>query len=1771
MMAHLTLCAVISMVVPFISSQTSVSLLDTAMMVQEGQQFAIRVNRSGDFESTFYVIVAVSSPPDTDLDFIGSSHVGSFSPGGPNIISVIFTVNNDTIPEVEETFTLQLSVVNPGVTVQQPSKAAITIAANDDAYGAFSFLDQSPILVTEDISGTTDVYLGVIRSRGSHGEIIVSFSINSSDVNAQPGQDIIPRSGTISFKDGETKKYIKLEILADDFPENDEAFEVKFTKASQDARVSTTPQTVIIMANDAPIRFKQSEIRVKEEEKEILVQVYRGIDSDGSNVGSFGAIASVDYIVTPDTARAEVDYRGGNGQVVFGIGEVEGTIKITIIDDSDPEVEESFDITLRTSVGDVVLMPPTKIRVIINANDEHNGILTFFSPDSLTPPLVKVNEDSFFTYAVYNILRTAGTFGTVTVRWEVYRNDSETGDVKGDITPSDGVLVFPEGTIQQVINITVNQDTIAEPTERFVVHLITGSVTGGANVEGITYGVLVIEDSDFYYGTVEFGSEFDQKIVITTSPRHLQLMLTRTGLNRGNLIINLTVTYTGDPGNDLGKDIQLTKTDYTVEFAVGQANRIVQVPLLSTAFLQVGGVFVARLKGIELQSVPSLGAYNSPVFGSRTELNIPVTLIEANGEIGFHSTATATINEPDTTPYQVLLQLTREGTSGQAVISWMLTGSATVTASDTGPTSGTIVMESGKSEVTLIIPIMPDNEPELEEEITVTLTSVSPSDTQRLKDTASRVKIIILENDNPGGTFQFAASMQSSYLVEEGSAAIDVIVERTGGDFITRFVQYTVESNGLDDGADEFFGANNVLRFDPGVRFRNSTLLAKMDNVPEKLESFVLRLQTYGNVSASIGAKSRILVNISANDEPFGVIQFPNNSNTFVIGESKVSDLQAMSIQVERARGMFGTVVVMWTVDPMDNSDLVPTAGSITFGEEQNQGFIRVESVPDEIPEQSEPFLIKLVSVTGGARIGAHNTVTVTIMENDKPVYIAEPLVYTGEPSVLTIRIRRDGDGSDAASMKYHTLDGSATVASGDYKSVPPTSLMFGVGEIEKVVSIEVLQDTLAETNETFYVLFYDIQGDLVFTESPNATIIILANDNAYGVFTFNPPYEKTSEEGSQVAFEVGRLEGRFGVVDVNWEIYDYVTNQLLPDGGDFVTANGTVRFQEMELAKIIFITIRLDGEPEQDKKFRVSLQSAIVVEGRTDEVLTRISDTNNVAMLTIVANDDPYGQFGFQLSSKNVTLAEDFYTGQENLSKVVLTIERRQGIFRDVMVSWEIFSNHMADNFPKVYDLILLSTRRNEVILTPSKRRNGTGTDVIYLTGAVNNYLSVPTEQQPTAAEISKGFGISAWLQPFSSINSYILAKTTADGSRFFYTLRVVTSPGGTIFRLGFSLTGSSSNQEVSVTTETSIQDGAWHHLVVSIDSGTILFYLDTKLLGTKLIGSIQSMIDSTGTLLIGAIAPGSDHFIGYLQDVRLYAGKLDLSHLMELYNTPAAADLTPISGYLSYRQGVSSQDITIQTVQDTIDEQNEVYKVKLLSASNGASLSLTDSSSHITVLKSDNANGQFGFNQSCVPAVAAYENATVLCSVDRNKGSDGTVNVTWTVFQLLQGGNQTEAVNDFMASTGVLTFYPGEKSKVFYLEVRDDMVPEAKETFHIKLVGVTSGDGISGTTNTSGASINPLAAFSNFAVEENDYTYGLFQFSTESTPPSPAGGVIPPATNKPMVTVSEESGIVSLMVVRAQGAMGLVSVEWRATDGTALNNKDYSFVLASNMEKLK
>lgn len=75
------------------------------------------------------------------------------------------------------------------------------------------------------------------------------------------------------------------------------------------------------------------------------------------------------------------------------------------------------------------------------------------------------------------------------------------------------------------------------------------------------------------------------------------------------------------------------------------------------------------------------------------------------------------------------------------------------------------------------------------------------------------------------------------------------------------------------------------------------------------------------------------------------------------------------------------------------------------------------------------------------------------------------------------------------------------------------------------------------------------------------------------------------------------------------------------------------------------------------------------------------------------------------------------------------------------------------------------------------------------------------------------------------------------------------------------------------------------------------------------------------------------------------------------------------------------------------------------------------------VAVLKSNYANGLFGFDGSCQPSSASMSDSQFVCTVKRDKGTYDTVTVTWRISSL-----KSAVSNYFSISTGTLVFGPGQ-----------------------------------------------------------------------------------------------------------------------------------------------
>lgn len=195
------------------------------------------------------------------------------------------------------------------------------------------------------------------------------------------------------------------------------------------------------------------------------------------------------------------------------------------------------------------------------------------------------------------------------------------------------------------------------------------------------------------------------------------------------------------------------------------------------------------------------------------------------------------------------------------------------------------------------------------------------------------------------------------------------------------------------------------------------------------------------------------------------------------------------------------------------------------------------------------------------------------------------------------------------------------------------------------------------------------------------------------------------------------------------------------------------------------------------------------------------------------------------------------------------------------------------------------------------------------------------------------------------------------------------------------------------------------------------------------------------------------------------------------------------------------------------------------------------------------------FGFDSSSLSNTIG-EAGSVSLTVERLQGDYGSVTVHW---EIRETAIDSLASSDFNPASGTLEFLEGDHQEVLSLQPIDETLPEVDEVFTVILIEAVSNDGFASSTPTSGASIDTSLEFSNLIVTENDYPYGLLQFSTTLPP---AAGIIPAATTMPELSVRESGGTVTVYIVRAQGSLGSISAEYLTTDGTATSmgvNPDY------------
>jgi len=152
--------------------------------------------------------------------------------------------------------------------------------------------------------------------------------------------------------------------------------------------------------------------------------------------------------------------------------------------------------------------------------------------------------------------------------------------------------------------------------------------------------------------------------------------------------------------------------------------------------------------------------------------------------------------------------------------------------------------------------------------------------------------------------------------------------------------------------------------------------------------------------------------------------------------------------------------------------------------------------------------------------------------------------------------------------------------------------------------------------------------------------------------------------------------------------------------------------------------------------------------------------------------------------------------------------------------------------------------------------------------------------------------------------------------------------------------------------------------------------------------------------------------------------------------------SDYVAASGSLTFAAGETTKTITISVKGDRLGEPNETFFINLTAASNATILdgqgvgTIVDDESRVSINDVVRAEGDSG-------------TITFVFTVSLSTPYDASVTVRFAT----SDGTAKTSDNDYFASSGSLTFAPGQTQKTVTIKVRGDRRKESNETFFVNL----------------------------------------------------------------------------------------------------------------------
>ena len=994
-----------------------------------------------------------SALPNVDFNYSGSSTI-VFVPALATEASFTVVLIDDEIDEPDED--IRMSV------------RSASYLEHVEAVGTIVDDDQAALSVAGD-SGPEGGFLNfVIRLDGpSDRTVTVDYATeDATPPSAEAGTDYRARSDTAVIAAGDLSATVAVFAPQDRLDEDAETFQLRLRNPTGGASLADADAvaTGTIDDDDVPPSLRVSDASVGEGGALVFV-----VTLDAPS----GREVSVPVATRDGSARAaDGDYVGlaSSAVVVFAPGVTRQTVSVQTLADSVVEGAEVVWLDLGP-MGD---------GTATIGDRTGRGVIRDVSDRRLSVSDASVVEGGTVAFEVGFLEGASGR--DVTVRYRTRAGTAAAGDdYDGGFEAVSRELRIVAGDTSATVLVPTVPDILDEDNESL--ELVLSDPQGAVIVAGSASGVIIDDDPlpELRVSNTD-ASEGDGVSAVFT------LSLSEASGR------DVTVAYSTEDGTAVAGDDYIAVSDGEVVIAAGRRQATVDVALVDDDVAEDVETF--RL------------VVSSAANASRGDSVGVATVTDDDGLVQILVDDPAAVHEGDGASAVFMVRLSRAEPTDAVTVVYATADGTAIAGDDYTHTSDTLTFAAGRMDETVSVPLI--NDDDAEEAETFRLVLSSPGSNAELGDGEATV---LVRDDDGLPTVSLA---DAAAQAEGSTASFTVTLSRAVPQEVT--VDYaarpdpTAAAETAAVPGQDYTTTSGTLTFAARATEATVTVPLPDDALDEHTETFWLRLADPTGATIVDGTATGIIVD----NDPLPEI---------TITDAGATEGAPISFTVTLDPFSGRTVTVPWTTEALapgvgaasPGTDYTAATGTLTLAPGTTTAQVDVATLPDDVSEADETFLVHLGTPTNAALDDSAAVGAIRDDDGRPRVFIADTTVNEDDgPAIFTVTLSHPS--SQPVTVRYNTADGTADsppVDPYDYApdlvrtlTIPAT---FTVGEI----SVFIADDDEGEGTETFTITLTD-PINAVIAEGAGTAVGYILDDEGQPRLSVSDAEE--CEDGSSTA-----------------------------------------------------------------------------------------------------------------------------------------------------------------------------------------------------------------------------------------------------------------------------------------------------------------------------------------------------------------------------------------------------------------------------------------------------------------------------------------------------------------------------------------------------------------------------------------------------------------------------------------------------------------------------